>query len=178
MLGRVHEGVLPMPHRPWAIALLAVIAAAPVAAQDAGVCRENAYQGRPVNPGTSERWQMQFAGRDPSLMAALAGRWYSETQANVGGQIMVNRQVQTFDASGAYGYEDQTCSVSYPQMPCSSNQGYGRWAALRQADGSVYVARNVSDLNRQDECTGFSAWMQGPGLLIETTTGGAMQRIP
>lgn len=140
-------------------------------AQEKGVCRENAYTERPVNPAKSDLWQMQFSQRDPSLMQQLAGNWYSEVTANINGAQMVNQQIQSFDANGAYGYRDQTCTVGMPQIPCSTNQGYGRWAAIAQGNGGVYVARNFSDLNRQDECAGFTAAFRDANTLVDPQTG-------
>lgn len=164
------------------LALGAVAAAAllPLAgqAQDDAVCRENAYDGRPVNPAKSDQWKMQFANRDQALMGQIAGNWYSEVSADIGGNVMVNRQIQTFEASGSYGYQDQTCSPAMPQLPCSQNQGYGRWAAWRLADGTIYVARNFSDLNRQDECAGFTAYLADPDTMLDPATGQvSMQRM-
>jgi hypothetical protein len=152
--------------------LLCFLAAAPPCrAQEAGVCRENDVTGRPVNQAKSDLWQRQFAAREQALMNQIAGQWYTEISANIGGAVMISRQYQTYDASGAYGYQDQTCDANNPQMPCSSNQGYGRWAALTQHDGTIYVARTVSDLNNQDACIGFSAIFADPGHLVDAQSG-------
>jgi hypothetical protein len=159
-----------MPHLRLALACLAAMSTASLA-QDDAVCRENAYTGRPENPAKSELWRQQLASRDQGLMNQIAGQWYGEVTANIGGATMINRQYQTFDASGSYGYQDQTCSVDNPQMPCSTNQGYGRWAALPQQGGVFYIARNLSDLNRQDECAGFAAAFADPGHLVDPQTG-------
>lgn len=168
--------------RATALLLTALAAALPPAAaraQQAGVCRENAYTERPVNTAKSDLWQKQFASGDPGLMQQLAGAWYSEQAANINGARMINRQIQTFDASGAYGYQDQTCGLDTPQIPCSTNQGYGRWTALPGQNGMFRVERNFSDLNRQDECAGFTASFANPGTLIDPQTGQViMQRMP
>jgi hypothetical protein len=159
--------------------LLCFLAAAPPSlAQEAGVCRENGTDGRPVNQAKSDLWQRQFAAREQALMDQIAGQWYTEITANIGDAVMISRQYQTYDSSGAYGYQDQTCAANNPQMPCSSNQGYGRWAALTQQDGTIYVARTVSDLNNQDACIGFSAVFADPDHLVDAQSGQlVLQRV-
>ena len=163
----------PISNLPHALGLAAILVLPTVkaAAQDLGQCRENRLSGAPVNPAKSALWHQQFAARDQALMNRIAGQWVSELISDIDGNRMINRQIQSLDGSGAYGCRDETCALTYPQMPCSTDQGYGRWAALPQQGGSFQLARTVSDLNRQEECIGATMQLQGPDVMLDSQTG-------
>ena len=120
------------------------------------VCRS------PVNPDAT----------DPAIRSKVVGTWYSE---NSNPQLgMVQRLYQTFSPNGLFEYKDQTCG-SVQGMPCSQNGGHGTWNAQQQADGSIYVRVQFSDLRRTDECTGWAAKFPDPNTMLLTNNQRALR---
>ena len=105
---------------------------------------------------------------DPALRQIVAGTWYSVTQQ----MGMTQQMYQTFLPTGVFDYRDQTCG-SVPGLPCSQNYGHGVWMAARQADGTIYIRIQFSDLKRQNECTGWAASFPDPNTMVFANGGGA-----
>jgi hypothetical protein len=114
----------------------------------------------PVNPD----------GTDPQVRVQVVGTWYTENQQ----MGMTQQMYQTFLPTGVFEYRDQTCSV--PGMPCSQNYGHGVWSGVRQPDGLVYIRVQFSDMNRQNECTGWAASFPDQNTMAYST-GGGMRRV-
>lgn len=129
-----------------------------VAAQD-NVCMINS--GRQIDEVHTKYWQFALENAEQAAMQQVAGTWYVETAYQETGAVQ--RLYATYDANGLFSYQDETCS----SISCSQNQGYGQWVARSQADGSVYIMLNVSDLNRTNECTGFAATIQGNQMFTQ-----------
>lgn len=115
----------------------------------------------PVNPD----------GTDPQVRAQIVGTWYGENH----NQQMTQHIYQTFLPTGVFDYRDQTCG-SVPGMPCSQNYGQGVWSGMRQSDGSIYIRVQFSDMNRQNECTGWAASFPDQNTMAYPT-GGGMRRV-
>jgi hypothetical protein len=105
---------------------------------------------------------------DPALRQIVAGTWYSVTQQ----MGMTQQMYQTFLPTGVFDYRDQTCG-STPGVPCSQNYGHGLWMATRQADGTIYIRIQFSDLKRQNECTGWAASFPDGNTMVFANGGGA-----
>jgi hypothetical protein len=129
-----------------------------VVAQD-NVCMINS--GRQIDEVHTKYWQFALQNTEQAAMQQVVGTWYVE---NVSQELgAVQRLYATYHPDGSFEYNDETCS----NISCSQNQGYGQWAARGQADGSVYIMLNVSDLNRTSECTGFAATIQGNQMFTD-----------
>lgn len=116
----------------------------------------------PVNPDATE----------PALRQLVAGTWYSVTQQ----MSMTQQMYQTFQPTGEFGYRDQTCG-SVPGVACSQNYGHGVWMATRQADGTIYIRIQFSDLKRRNDCTGWAASFPDGNTMVYANGGGA-RRVP
>jgi hypothetical protein len=132
-------------------------------AQD--VCLMNS--GKQIDEVRTEYWKFALQHPDQTAMQQVVGTWYFENAVQDGS---VQRIYETFHPDGGFEYSDQTCNFT-----CTQNQGYGMWVANTQADGSIYVLMNVTDLNRTNECTGFSATVQGNQMLTGGNPGTRVQ---
>jgi len=83
------------------------------------------------NATESLNWQRTVQSADQRAMSQLAGVYYGEQTAPQLG--MVERVYRSYEASGLWQYQDQTCG-STPGVPCSQNQGTGQWAGYMQPD--------------------------------------------
>lgn len=109
---------------------------------------------------------------DPALRQFVAGTWFSVNE-----QMGMRQQMyQTFLPTGVFEYHDQTCSLGMPGAPCSKNYGHGFWMATKQADGSIYIRIQVSDLTRQNDCTGWPASFPDRDSMV-IAGGGAARRV-
>lgn len=109
---------------------------------------------------------------DPALRQFVAGTWYSVTEQ----MGMTHQMYQTFLPTGVFDYRDQTCG-SIPGVACSQNYGHGFWMATRQADGTIYIQVQFSDLKRQNDCTGWAASFPDRNTMAYANGGGA-RRMP
>jgi hypothetical protein len=168
---------------------LALTLATPAAAQIYGVeddiCRiqviisgvgANAQWRYDIDPRQSADWVRSWRARDQRLMAQIAGTYHSEVVMQHNGQTYVQRQTTTYDATGSFGFRDQLCSTG-PYSICTPNEGYGRWAANPQANGTFFIARNYTDTNRLNACTGFFARLGPNGALIDVQNNTPMHRV-
>lgn len=117
-----------------------------------------------IDPRQSADWVRSWRGRDQRLMAQIAGTYHSEVVLHHNGQQWLQRQTTTYDATGGFGFRDMLCSMG-PYQSCTPNEGYGRWAANPQANGTVYIARNLTDTNSLNACRGFFARITPEGLI-------------
>lgn len=117
----------------------------------------------PVNPNRT----------DPQVRAQIVGTWYGE---NHNRQMGLTQYIyQTFLPTGVFDYRDQTCG-SVPGISCSQNYGHGVWSGRRQSDGSIYIRVQFSDMNRQNECTGWAVSFPDKNTMAYPT-GGGMRRV-
>ncbi len=133
------------------------------------VCMIN--NGKQVDEVHTKYWQFALEHSDQAAMQEVAGTWYVEQVSPDG--VSVQRLYVTYDANGLYSYQDQTCSA----ISCSQNQGYGRWAAVRQADDSIYISINFSDLNNTNACTGLAVVVQGNQLVTPGVNASGATRV-
>jgi hypothetical protein len=151
------------------LVVMIVLSFVGLAAAQNAVCMIN--NGRQVDEVHTKYWQFALEHSDQAATQEVAGTWYVE-QASPDGMMQQQLYV-TYEANGLYSYQDQTCS----SVSCSQNQGYGRWAATRQADGSIYISINFSDLNNTNACTGLAVVVQGNQLLTPGSNAVAGTRV-
>jgi hypothetical protein len=107
----------------------------------------------------TETWLRTLGNADGSVMAAIAGTYYTEIPAPALG--MISYQYRSYDANGLFRYEDRTCS----QTGCSQNAGHGRWAAHATGRGTVFMMITWSDLVRTNACAGGEVYPDGANLV-------------
>ncbi len=156
------------PTHALAAVLLAALASPVFAQDDSTQCWDRQEGGDPANTFLNKQmtdyWRQMLKVADSKVMGQLAGVYYGERTSTDG--VYVNRQYRTFEATGQFSYQDQTCTVGGAN-PCSQNQGVGEWRAANQADGTTYVMARFNDLQRTAACFGDRVTVQNGGILDE-----------
>ena len=94
-------------------------------------------------------WLQRLRTSDASAMAEVAGKWYAEfhnQQLN-----MDYNNVITYLDTGVMDFTTRTCSSAYGMRTCSDDYGHGIFTAHRDANGWIFVTRNLTSLTRINE---------------------------
>ena len=140
----------------------------PAAAQNAVCLNQQSGQ---IDPAATQALNDMAARRDPQLVQAMAGTWYSETNSPATGQI--SRLYVSYGQGGQLQYQNQVCDST---GACSGYQGNGLWAAIFLGNGSFSGIQMISDQSRNQECTGFSGRFLN-AQTIQSGAGGISRRV-
>jgi hypothetical protein len=124
-----------------------------------------------VDPQGTQMLREMLNVRDQQPASALAGTWYSESQATDTGQM--SYLYQRFQLNGLYSYQNRVCAASTGY--CSDYAGHGLFGAQRRADGTLFALVMVSDLERDHVCNSLSGQVDGD--MFTGGDGQAMRRV-
>ena len=111
-------------------------------------------------------WLARLRSSDGSAMREVAGTWYAEFQANVGGVDYAYSNTIRWTPQGVMDFQTRTCSAPYGVTGCSDDYGHGLYTAHREAGGGIFVTRNITSLTRVNQCGGASYRMEN-GVLVD-----------